>query len=167
MFESYCTYSLCCTYVCHLLQLLFKEPRSVVTSIDFTSKIWKPKKITWMLKNFQLQIISYLQQETRLFFPRRSYVFLQERIQSAVQKARILRQFAKAVVLRDLESWALPKGWHKFLLRRSQKGHKKVVFMEHAKKNSGRAMFSILAETMVNYEIVMKVYFRRCWNETI
>lgn len=34
--------------------------------------------------------------------------------------------------------------------------------MEHAEKNSGPAMFSILAETMVNYEIVMKVYFRRC-----
>ena len=73
----------------------------------------------------------------------------------------------KLVVLRDLEIWARPVGWHKFLLRRSQKGHKKVVFMEHSKKNSGRAMFSILAETMVNYEIVMKVYFRRCWNETI
>lgn len=31
--------------------------------------------------------------------------------------------------------------------------------MEHAKKNCGRAMFSILAETMVNYEIVMKIIF--------
>lgn len=61
-------------------------------------------------KVFNYRSFPYLQQETQLFFPRRSYAFLQERIPSAVQKVRILRQFAKARC--STRSWELgaPRG---------------------------------------------------------
>ena len=70
LFESYCTYSLCCTYVCHLLQLLFKNREVQSPARTSPARSESQTNMTWMLKGFQLQIISLPSVGDSTLFPK-------------------------------------------------------------------------------------------------